>query len=86
MKHPKHDYEMMLPDAILKQTLASIEKLPKAQRSWLTQVYRGNIPSSPEIQEWYTEARTHLMRLGYVPASEELDKPVKRVRRGRGSY
>ena len=86
MKHPKHGYEMMLPEAILKQTLESIEDLPSSQRAWLTQVYNGPAKSYPELQEQYAPARGHLNRLGYRPASDKSAPPVKRVRRGMGSY
>jgi hypothetical protein len=86
MKHPQYGYEMMLPDAIVQLTLADVEKVYPAQRSWLTQVYRGLPDHSPQVQADYKEARDHLMRIGYRPASEEIAQPVRRARKGRGSY
>jgi hypothetical protein len=67
-------------------SLESIESLYPAQRSWLTQVYRGLPADSHELQESYAAAREHLFRIGYRPASEEPEKPVKRARKGRDSY
>jgi hypothetical protein len=57
MKHPRYGYEMMLPDAILKLSLADVEKVYSAQRSWLTQVYRGLPDHSPQVQVDYKESR-----------------------------
>jgi hypothetical protein len=86
VKHPEYGYEMMLPDAIMNQTLESIESPYPAQRSWLTQVYRGLPAGSHELQESYAAAREHLFCIGYRLASEEPEKPVKRARKGGGSY
>jgi hypothetical protein len=86
MKHPQFGYVMMTPDEIVKLTLESAEDVYPAQRSWLTQVYRGLPAGSPELQATYEAARQHLFRIGYLPASEEPDPPPRRARKGRGSY
>jgi hypothetical protein len=87
------DYWNMIPaEILLIKTLEEIEKLSPSQRAWLTQVWRGLPGHSVEVQKWYDpddgrpNARQHLMRLGYRPASEEVKAPVRKARRGRGSY
>ena len=59
--------------------------MPKAQRAWLTQVYRGNASSDPQVAENYKEARKHLFRIGYKPASEEVEPARRQARKGIGS-
>jgi hypothetical protein len=61
----------MQADRILKLGLADIERLPPKQRAWLTQVYRGNISSNRAVQDRYREARDHLHRIGYLPATDK---------------
>ena len=86
MEHPRYGYEMMLPDVIVRQTLQTIEQLPKAQRGWLTQVYHGNPSSDARVSEDYKEAREHLFRIGYRPASEEAEPVRRKARKGIGSH
>jgi hypothetical protein len=83
------DYWNMIPAEILRlRTLEEIEQLTPAQRGWLTQVWRGLPDHSVDVQKCYESsgAREHLMRLGYAPASEKVKAPVRKARRGRGSY
>ena len=61
----------MREDEILKLSLADIEWLRPKHRAWLTQVYRGNVTSQRDVQERYKDAREHLHRIGYRPASDK---------------
>lgn len=47
MEHPKYGYEMMLPEAILRQTLETIEQLPKASGHGLRKLSRQRIERPP---------------------------------------